>query len=141
MAGLRGLTFELTPRAEAGAVSRGGDDSTAGAGPAYSACRSESGVERVVRPPRTQPMTVMRLLELDLDHSDATAHCGRRCYPVLRGVLHRGCVIYARWTACHDLKILRCAADDVVPYGHQAALALGLSFSRDGACGKWLAGR
>jgi len=46
---LRGLTFELTPRAEAGTVSRDGDDGSAGAGPAYSVCRSESGVERVVR--------------------------------------------------------------------------------------------
>ena len=44
-----GLTFELTPRAEAGTVSRDGDDGSAGAGPAYSACRSESGGERVVR--------------------------------------------------------------------------------------------
>ena len=52
---LRGLTFELTPTAEAGAVSRDGDDSTAGAGPAYSACRSGSGVERVVRHRRGQP--------------------------------------------------------------------------------------
>ena len=43
------ITFELTPTAEAGAVSRDGDDSTTGAGPAYSACRSGSGVERVVR--------------------------------------------------------------------------------------------
>ena len=42
------LTFELTPRAEAGTVSRDGDDGSAGAGPAYSACRSESGVERGV---------------------------------------------------------------------------------------------
>jgi len=47
---LCGLTFELTPRAEAGTVSRDGDDGSADAGPAYSACRSESGVERVVRP-------------------------------------------------------------------------------------------
>ena len=44
-----GLTFELTPRAEAGAVSPVGDDSTAGASRAYSARRSESGVERGVR--------------------------------------------------------------------------------------------
>jgi len=44
----RCLTFELTPRAEAGTVSRDGDDGSAGAGPAYSACRSESGVERGV---------------------------------------------------------------------------------------------
>jgi len=46
---LRRLTFELTPTAKAGGVSRDGDDSTAGAGPAYDACRSGSGVERVVR--------------------------------------------------------------------------------------------
>jgi len=46
----RGLTFELTPRAEAGLVSPGCDDSTTGADRAYKACRSESGVERVVRP-------------------------------------------------------------------------------------------
>ena len=44
------ITFELTPRAEAGAVSRGRDDGTSSADPAYSACRSESGVERGVRP-------------------------------------------------------------------------------------------
>jgi len=44
------LTFELTPRAEAGLVSPGCDDSTTGADRAYKACRSESGVERVVRP-------------------------------------------------------------------------------------------
>ena len=47
---LCGLTFELTPTAEAGAVRPGGDDSTAGADRPYSACRSGSGVERVVRP-------------------------------------------------------------------------------------------
>jgi hypothetical protein len=52
------LTFELTPTAEVGAVSRDGDDSTTGAGPAYSACRSGSGVERGVR-----------------------RHLGRRAYP------------------------------------------------------------
>ena len=46
---LCGLTFELTPRAEAGTVSPDCDDATTGAGRAYSACRSESGVERVVR--------------------------------------------------------------------------------------------
>jgi len=46
---LCGLTFELTPRAEAGGVSPGCDDSTSGAAWAYTACRSESGVERVVR--------------------------------------------------------------------------------------------
>lgn len=39
-----GLTFELTPRAEAGTVSRGGDDGSAGAGLAYSARRSVSGL-------------------------------------------------------------------------------------------------
>ena len=44
-----GLTFELTPTAKAGAVRPGGDDSTAGADPPYSACRSGSGVERGVR--------------------------------------------------------------------------------------------
>ena len=44
------ITFELTLRAEAGAVSPDCDDATAGAGRAYSACRSESGVERGVRP-------------------------------------------------------------------------------------------
>ena len=45
---MRGLTFELTPRAEAGGVSPDCDDSTTGAGRAYAACRSESGVERGV---------------------------------------------------------------------------------------------
>ena len=45
----RGLTFELTPRAEASGVSLVRDDSTTGADQAYAACRSESGVERVVR--------------------------------------------------------------------------------------------
>ena len=45
-----GLTFELTARAEAGGVSPDCDDSTTGAGRAYDACRSESGVERGVRP-------------------------------------------------------------------------------------------
>ena len=44
-----GLTFELTPRAEAGVVSPVRDDVTAGADRAYDACRSESGVERGVR--------------------------------------------------------------------------------------------
>ena len=43
-------TFELTPTAEAGAVSPVRDDSTTGADRAYSACRSGSGVERGVRP-------------------------------------------------------------------------------------------
>ena len=47
---LRRLTFELTPRAEAGLVSSVRDDSTTGADRAYKACRSESGVERGVRP-------------------------------------------------------------------------------------------
>ena len=51
-----GLTFELTPTVEAGAVSRDGDDSATGAGPAYSACRSGSGVERVVRRHRAVPV-------------------------------------------------------------------------------------
>jgi hypothetical protein len=46
---LCGLTFELTPTAEAGAVSPVCDDATAGADRAYSACRSGSGVERGVR--------------------------------------------------------------------------------------------
>jgi len=61
--GLRRLTFELTPTAEAGAVSRDGDDSTFGAGPAYGACRSGSGVERVVRPhwPRGPRTTTARV--------------------------------------------------------------------------------
>ena len=43
------LTLELTPRAEAGGVSLVRDDSTSGADQAYAACRSASGVERVVR--------------------------------------------------------------------------------------------
>jgi len=47
---LRGLTFELTPTAEASLVRPGGDDGTAGAARPYKACRSGSGVERVVRP-------------------------------------------------------------------------------------------
>ena len=46
---LRGLTFELTPTAEAGTVRPGCDDATAGAARPYGACRSGSGVERVVR--------------------------------------------------------------------------------------------
>ena len=46
---MRRLTFELTPRAEAGAVSLVRDDSTTGADQACSARRSESGVERGVR--------------------------------------------------------------------------------------------
>ncbi len=44
-----GLTFELTPTAEAGGVSPVCDDATAGADRAYAACRSGSGVERGVR--------------------------------------------------------------------------------------------
>ena len=44
----RGLTFELTPTAEAGTVSRAGDDSTFGAGPAYGACRSGSGLSELL---------------------------------------------------------------------------------------------
>ena len=44
------LTFELTPTAEAGAVSPVRDDANAGTDRAYSACRSGSGVERGVRP-------------------------------------------------------------------------------------------
>jgi hypothetical protein len=47
---MRGLTFELTPTAEAGAVSPVTDDGTTGRHRAYSACRSGSGVERGVRP-------------------------------------------------------------------------------------------
>jgi hypothetical protein len=48
--GTRGLTFELTPTAEAGAVSLVRDDAPCAADQAYSACRSGSGVERGVRP-------------------------------------------------------------------------------------------
>ena len=50
--GMLGLTFELTPTAEASLVRPGGDDGTAGAARPYKACRSGSGVERVVRPHR-----------------------------------------------------------------------------------------
>ena len=46
---LRGLTFELTPTAEAGVVSPVRDDATDGADRAYNACRSGSGAERGVR--------------------------------------------------------------------------------------------
>ena len=51
-ADLRRLTFELTPRAVAGGVSPVRDDATPAADRAYATCRSESGVERVVRPRR-----------------------------------------------------------------------------------------
>jgi hypothetical protein len=47
---LGGITFELTPRAEASGVSPGRDNSSGGADRAYAACRSASGVERGVRP-------------------------------------------------------------------------------------------
>jgi len=47
-----GLTFELTPTAEASLVRPGGEDATSGAARPYKACRSGSGVERVVRPQR-----------------------------------------------------------------------------------------
>jgi len=43
-----GLTFELTPTAEAGGVRPGCDDATSGAARPYDACRSGSGVERGV---------------------------------------------------------------------------------------------
>ena len=46
----RGLTLELTPRAEAGGVSLVRDDAPSAADQAYAACRSASGVERPVRP-------------------------------------------------------------------------------------------
>jgi hypothetical protein len=45
-----GLTFEFTRPAEAGGVSLVRDDATAGTDQAYTACRSGSGVQRVVRP-------------------------------------------------------------------------------------------
>ena len=45
-----GLTFELTPTAEAGVVSPVRDDATNGTDRAYNACRSGSGAERGVRP-------------------------------------------------------------------------------------------
>jgi hypothetical protein len=45
----RGLTFEFTRPAEAGGVSPVCDDATAGTHRAYTACRSGSGVQRVVR--------------------------------------------------------------------------------------------
>jgi hypothetical protein len=48
--GLCGLTFELTPTAEAGGVSPVTDDATNGGRRAYDACRSGSGAERGVRP-------------------------------------------------------------------------------------------
>jgi hypothetical protein len=44
-----GLTFELTPTAEAGTVSLDCDDANLATGQAYSACRSGSAVERGVR--------------------------------------------------------------------------------------------
>lgn len=44
-----GRTFELTPTAQAGGVSPVRDDATPAADRAYVACRSGSGVERVVR--------------------------------------------------------------------------------------------
>ena len=47
---LCGLTFELTPTAEAGGVSPVTDDATNGGRRAYDACRSGSGTERGVRP-------------------------------------------------------------------------------------------
>jgi hypothetical protein len=53
---LRGLTFELTPTAEAGGVSPVRDDATPAADRAYDACRSGSGVERGVRPQHGAPM-------------------------------------------------------------------------------------
>ena len=46
---MRGLTFEFTRPAEAGVVSLACDDATAGTRWAYNACRSGSGVQRVVR--------------------------------------------------------------------------------------------
>jgi hypothetical protein len=48
--GSRGLTFEFTRPAEAGGVGPVRDDATAGTHRAYTACRSGSGVQRVVRP-------------------------------------------------------------------------------------------
>ena len=48
---LCGLTFELTPTAEAGVVSPVRDDATNGTDRAYNACSSGSGAERGVRPP------------------------------------------------------------------------------------------
>ena len=48
----RGLTLELTPRAEAGGVSLVRDDAPSAADQAYDGCRSASGVERPVRPHR-----------------------------------------------------------------------------------------
>jgi hypothetical protein len=45
---MRGLTFELTPTTEVGAVSPGRDDAPRAAAWAYSACRSGSAVERGV---------------------------------------------------------------------------------------------
>ena len=52
MGRFRGLTFELTPTAEAGTVSLDCDDANLATGQAYSACRSGSAVERGVRPHR-----------------------------------------------------------------------------------------
>ena len=53
---LCGLTFELTPTAEAGTVSLDCDDANLATGQAYSACRSGSAVERGVRPHRAPPL-------------------------------------------------------------------------------------
>ena len=44
-----GLTFEFTRPAEVGVVSPACDHATAGTRRAYNACRSGSGVQRVVR--------------------------------------------------------------------------------------------
>ena len=88
------LTFELTPRAEAGGVSPVRDDATPAADWAYDACRSESRVERVVRRhPYTATLWDRRLCPALARRSCGSRSparlCGRRAGALCSGILGR----------------------------------------------------
>jgi hypothetical protein len=69
---LCGLTFELTPAAEAGGVSLVRDDAPSAADQAYAARRSGSGVERGVRP-HSQRWGAGLVWQQSLTHGDREA--------------------------------------------------------------------
>jgi hypothetical protein len=79
---LCGLTFELTPTAEAGGVSPVTDDATDGGRRAYDACRSGSGAERGVRPHvNFSGCAETEVLRVDVDTCSPTIPCGSDVAP------------------------------------------------------------
>jgi hypothetical protein len=89
--GLRGLTFELTPTAEAGGVSPVTDDATNGGRRAYDACRSGSGAERGVMPhtARAEEVGCFRQPATNATPSRLTAEQGRYTAAAASGTAQR----------------------------------------------------